>query len=314
MNPQRSSSLDVPAREGAGDVRLGVMEDADLGRVRELRASVGWPADPLAFDLLRGVRDARWAVAEVAGNGRQLAGMVGVVPLGRRGIVFHLAVRGSWRGAGLGRALSLWAVAYLRSRGASTVRLYATTAAEGLYASLGFAPVGRRTVYRWESEGVRGEPGEGGCRVTPLAFGELPELCGTDYWTYGGDRSALILAILRLHDGSGWLARDRTGRIQGYLVGSSSDATVRLGPLAAADAGVARALLLRALDGSQRATITVPAPAAGDPAAGAVLDELGFVGLPDRTCMELRSAAATSGTHPSGAGLALYGTTPYLAT
>ena len=48
------------------DSGVGVrqMGDADLERILELRSIVRWSADPRAFSLLRGVRDARWAVAE----------------------------------------------------------------------------------------------------------------------------------------------------------------------------------------------------------------------------------------------------------
>ena len=124
------------------------MNEADLQRILELRSVVRWSADPRAFDLLRGVRDARWAVAETPDGA--LAGMVGAVPLGAVGILCHLAVHEGRRGSGLGALLSSWAVAYLRSRGAKTVRLYTTRKAEGLYRSLGFRGVTPRTVYRLE--------------------------------------------------------------------------------------------------------------------------------------------------------------------
>ncbi|MCL6439859.1 MAG: hypothetical protein K6T51_14750, partial [Rubrobacteraceae bacterium] len=67
------------------------MDDEDLKNVRELRVAVQWAADPRAFELLRGTRDARWAVAELLDGA--LAGMVGAVPLGRMGVLCHLAVR-----------------------------------------------------------------------------------------------------------------------------------------------------------------------------------------------------------------------------
>lgn len=314
------ASAEREAIEGETEIRIGVMSDTDLGRVRELRGAVGWPADPLAFDLLRGVRDARWAVAEGPGA---LAGMVGVVPLGGVGIVFHLAVREEMRGLGIGRTLSSWAVAYLRSRGVGTVRLYSTLGAEGLYRGMGFVPVGRRAVYRiegrakrWETAEVRGD---GRYSVTPLTFGEVPELRGADYWAYGGDRSALILATLRLHRGGGWLARDASGRIKGYLIEARSDPTIRFGPLAAATPDVAQILLSTALarHESERAVVsaalTVPAPTGdAEPSAHTLLEGLGFSGHPDRLCMELRTTE--NGVGISGTGLTLYGTTPYLAT
>ena len=38
------------------------------------------------------------------------------------------------------------------------------------------------------------------------------ELYGVDRWSYGADRSALILATLKLHPGWGLVARDPSGR------------------------------------------------------------------------------------------------------
>jgi ribosomal protein S18 acetylase RimI-like enzyme len=317
----------------ASGVRIGVMSDTDLGRVRELRGSVGWTADPLAFDLLRGVRDARWAVADASGGASAgsargaLAGMVGVVPLGRIGMVIHVAVREEMRGLGVGWMLSSWAVAYLRSRGVETVRLYSTLEAEGLYEDMGFVPIGRRAVYRLVGSGVkevRANDADGEYAVTPLRFGEAPELCGADYWAYGGDRAALILATLRLHRGRGWLARDASGQIKGYLISSRSDSTVRLGPLAAATPKAAHLLVSTALiehacadieHGTVSAALTVPArDGAAETPGHILLEGLGFSGRPDRLCMELRTGKDAGNLGTPGSGLTLYGTTPYLAT
>src|ERR687889_2915322 len=129
-------------------VRVRQMGDADLERILELRSIVRWSADPRAFELLRGVRDARWAVADAPDG--YLAGMVGAVPLGDIGVLCHLAVHDGYRGLGLGALLSSWAVGYLRSRGAKMVRLYSTLRAVGLYRSLGFEEITPRTVYRLE--------------------------------------------------------------------------------------------------------------------------------------------------------------------
>ena len=207
------------------------MNDADLERILELRSVVRWSADPRAFDLLRGVRGARWAVAESPEG--DLAGMVGAVPLGEIGILCHLAVHDGYRGFGLGALLSSWAVTYLRSRGAKTIRLYSTRKAEGLYRSLGFEEVAPRTVYRLE-EGhrrIRMPDRVDGHRVETLTLGDLPELYGVDHWSYGADRSALLLATLRLHPGLGLVARDSSGGMKGYLIRSSQGRATRIGPL-----------------------------------------------------------------------------------
>jgi ribosomal protein S18 acetylase RimI-like enzyme len=270
------------------------MNDADLDRVMELRSVVRWSADPRAFDLLRGVRGARWAVAEAPDG--SLTGMVGAVPLGGIGIVCHLAVHDEHRGSGLGALLSDWAVAYLKSRGARTVRLYSTQQAEGLYRSLGFREVAPRTVYWLEEEtGQASVPGRAnGHRVKTLTFRDLPELYGVDYWSCGAERSALILATLKLHPGQGLVARDATGRIKGYLIRSSMGRAV---------------LLAGALREAGGATVRITAPGPVDHHAHALLREFGFQGTQDRMRMELGETEAS----PQD-GLIHYGTTAYLAT
>jgi ribosomal protein S18 acetylase RimI-like enzyme len=290
-------------------VRVRQMGDADLERILELRSIVRWSADPRAFDLLRGVRDARWAVADAPDG--DLAGMVGAVPLGDIGVLCHLAVHDGYRGLGLGALLSTWAVAYLRSRGAKTIRLYSTLRAEGLYRSLGFEEVTPRTVYRLEegSWRLRVPDQVDGHRVETLTFGDLPELYGVDRWSYGADRSALLFATLRLHPGRGLLVRDSTGRIKGYLIRSVRGRATRIGPFLASTPDVARLLLARALSatGGTPVQVTVPGPAGCH--AHSLLQEFGFEGTEDRMRMELGEKTATCRT-----GVAHYGTTPYLAT
>src|SRR5918997_4197897 len=289
-------------------VRVRQMDDADLERILELRSIVRWSADPSAFDLLRGVRDARWAVAETPDS--DLAGMVGAVQLGDIGVLCHLAVHDGYRGLGLGALLSSWAVSYLRSRGAKMVRLYSTLRAVGLYRSLGFEEVTPRTVYRLEEGPRRLRVPElvDGHRVETLTFGDLPELYGVDHWSYGADRSALLFATLRLHPGRGLIARDSTGRIEGYLIRSARGRATRIGPFLASTPEVARLLLARALSttGGTPIQIIVPGPAGCH--AHSLLQEFGFEGTEDRMRMELGEK-----TPPYRTGLVHYGTTPYLA-
>ncbi len=288
-------------------LRIRQMGDVDLERILELRSVVRWAADPNAFGILRGMRDARWAVAEASDG--SLAGMVGAVPLGRIGILCHLAVHDGYRKMGLGRTLSSWAIFYLRSRGAEVVRLYSTRQAERLYLSLGFRPTAPRTVYRLEEEAPTAREEADGHRVETLSFGDLPELYGVDLWTYRGDRSHLIFATLRLHPGRSLVARDSSGRIKGYLIRSASGHRTRIGPFVASSPGVACLLLAHALDTSDGAPVEVAVPGPAESPAHDLLREFGFRGRRDRLRMELgeENGARLSGLEP-------YGTTPYLAT
>jgi len=283
------------------------LDEADLGGVRELRSAVRWAADPRAFELLRGTRDARWAVAEAPGG--PVAGMVGAVPLGGIGILCHLAVHEEYRGGGIGTALSRWAVAYLRGRGVRVVRLYSTRQAEGLYRSLGFRPVCRRTVYRREGGERIPDPAPlCGYRVEALLMGDLPELYGVDAWSYGGDRSHLLFATLRHHPGLGLVARDRTGRIKGYLIRSRSGRSVRIGPFLAENSRVARHLLRAALAQSGESPVEASVPEPPGSPAHALFRSFGFAAGSERLRMELGDGPAPGG------GLEQYATTAYLAT
>ena len=304
-----SSIRNLLRAEMDAGVRVRQMNDADLERILELRSVVRWSADPRAFDLLRGVRGARWSVAEARDGA--LAGMVGAVPLGDIGILCQLAVHDEFRSLGLGALLSSWAVIYLRSRGAKMVRLYSTRKAERLYRSLGFEEVTPRTVYRLE-EGPRRlrVPGQvDGHRVETLTFGDLMELYGVDRWSYGADRSALIFATLRLHPGRGLVARDASGRIKGYLIRSALGRATRIGPFLASTPDVARLLLARALSATGDAPVQVTVAGRTGCPAHSLLQEFGFEGREDRLRMELGEGKAAC-----KAGLVHYGTTPYLAT
>ena len=293
--------------ETRSGLRVRRMEVSDVERVLELRSVVRWATDPRAFDLLRGVRDARWFVAEAPDGG--LAGMVGAVPLGTVGIFCHLAVHHDHRGLGLGAELSAWAVAYLKGRGARTVRLYATGPAEGIYRSLGFREMGRRTVYQLEGSLPEAAPGSADARrVDTLRFGDLPELYGVDLWGHGADRSPLIFSALGLRSGIGFVARDAAGRIEGYLILDASSDPVRLGPFAAGDPGTARRLLFHALGTTGDAPVRVIAPGPDGCPSHALFRSFGFVGREDRLRMELGEEAAAPG------GLVQYATTPFMAT
>lgn len=274
---------------------------SDLPGVRRLRSVVGWSAEPAAFELLRGVAEARWAVAEEAG---EIVGMVGAVPVGEVGILCHLAVHEAHRGRGIGAALSRWAVAYLRSLGTHTVRLYATAEARELYRTLGFRTVRRRLLLRGSGRARSREPGTGAAEV--MRFGDLPEVVGHDRWWAGFDRSRVLKAALRLHPGAGLVVRE-SGRFRGYLLLSRFGERVRVGPFMAADPASARALLGRALELAGERT-EVEAVFTGDERhpARSLYREFGFSGTEDRTMME--HGRPLSGSEES------YATTAYLAT
>lgn len=294
---------DAANTEALPSIRL--MDDLDLASVRELRSVVGWAADPRAFDLLRGMREARWAVAGPRDG--SLAGMVGAVPLGDVGILCHLAVRDEYRGSGLGARLTSWAVAYLRSRGASGIRLYSTRRAESIYRAAGFEAGTPRTLYRLEDERVAPRVLDAEHRLETIDAGNLSEVYGTDLWSYGADRSALIRATLRQNSGGGFVARDRGGQLKGYLLYSAAGRSTRIGPFMATTPEAARLLAARVIE-SRGAPIEATVTSSND-AVRSLYGELGFEGREDRLRMEISAMPKK----PSGS-LRQYATTAYLAT
>lgn len=161
--------------------------------------------------------------------------------------------------------------------------------------------MGRRILYR------RGEKLEGllavgeKYRVVPLKARDLPELYVADRWSFGGDRSALLAAILWRHPGSGLVAKDAAGRMAGYLLRSSG----RLVPWMASTPEAARALLGHELAHGVGQRVEVMT--AGSVLVHELLLGLGFTGVPDRLRMEL-------GTCSEVVGFETYGLSPYLAT
>jgi GNAT superfamily N-acetyltransferase len=276
------------------------MTAADAARVSELRRTVRRCTSPEAFGLISGgIPSARWALAEA--QDALLVGMVGAVPLGEIGVLCHLAVHPNHRGRGLGTGLSRWATAYLTSRGVKAIRLDSTAEAERLYEALGFRAVGRRFLYRLEARpGVPCPPGRK-FRVGPLESGDLQELYRIDHRSFGGDRSALLAAIVERHPGSGLVARDATGSMAGFLLSGGT----RLGPWTASTTEAARALVFHEVARGKRGRTEVMTPEDGP--SHRLLAELGFTGIPDRLRMEL-------GTSPRMAGFETYGLSPYLLT
>lgn len=302
-----SNSDYLPGRSASNlgtGISIRTMDELDLARIEELRSVVGWSADPRAFDLLRGMPEARWAVAELYDG--SLAGMVGAVPLGGIGILCHLAVHYGYRGSGLGADLTSWAVAYLRSRGVSGIRLYSTPQAENIYRAAGFRPMTPRVIYRMEANS-RPRIQDGDHRVEVLTSRDISEVCGVDLWSYGADRSSLILAAIRQNSGEGFVARDSGGQLRGYVICSATPYSTHIGPFMAAGFDVAQLLLSAALESCNtpvEATVTAP----GDFACS-LYEEFGFEGREDRLRMEIgRMPEKSSGS------LEQYGTTPYLAT
>jgi mycothiol synthase len=147
----------------AGHPEQGTWTRADL----DLREREPW-FDPDGFFLAeRGAKLAGFHWTKIHGEDEASAGQRGTTPLDPRddghhhepiGEVYVVGVDPGERGSGLGRALTLAGLRYLRSRGLFQVMLYVdetNTAAIGMYEAIGFNHWGTDVMYAAPSSSIR---------------------------------------------------------------------------------------------------------------------------------------------------------------
>jgi GNAT superfamily N-acetyltransferase len=150
--------------------------------------------------------------------------------------------------------------------------LDATPAGRTVYLGLGFQD--SWTMQRLVARTVRAPTvGQNAETVRKLETGDWPQVIASDTAIFGADRSSLLHRLAdRLPQAA--LVAERAGRVAGFLLGRNGRVMNQLGPLAADDDGIARALLARAI-------AEVPAPLTIDvpdrhSALGSWLTTLGF--------------------------------------
>src|SRR6266496_749444 len=149
-----------------------------------------------------------------------LAGASGCAHFGATGWVGAVAVVPEARRAGLGRALTEAAVAWLRERGAGTIQLYATDMGRPIYERLGFVAEGACVAL-----GGRRQPGPPTGAVRAARPDDLQAAQAVDREATGEDRAALLTS---LWPGSALVA-EAGGGVRGYHLPSpwrSGGATV----------------------------------------------------------------------------------------
>jgi amino-acid N-acetyltransferase len=116
------------------DATIGVASPGDRAAVADLLRSCGLPDQDVTAELLRDFLVAR--------RGGELAGVVGLEPLGRDGLLRSLAVGPAFRGRGLGLALTRALEAHARRLGVERLFLLTTTV-QAFFAAHGYRPVPR---------------------------------------------------------------------------------------------------------------------------------------------------------------------------
>lgn len=140
-------------------VRIEAMRGADVPAAAAIEAvSIPrpWPQEALVRDVTRNPSAAYFVArgaTDAAMPGAETGQVLGFVGTWRQFDEVHIttiAVHPAWRRRGIGRALMLRVLDHAIAAGAAIVTLevrVSNTAAQELYAALGFEPVGRRKGY-----------------------------------------------------------------------------------------------------------------------------------------------------------------------
>jgi GNAT superfamily N-acetyltransferase len=210
------------------------------------------------------------------------AGMGGAIAYGATARIGLMAVHPNVQRRGIGRALMEHLLEWAAGRGATTVLLDATPAGVPLYTRLGFVTDDHARAYSSSRPAaLAGPPADA---VAPLQPADLPEVVAFDAERFGAPRAAVLAQYADECAGRAFVARDRRGRVAGYLMAQAH----RLGPWLAGTEQAAEALLCRALPlCSADAQVLVPEC---NRAATTLLERVGF--SPGRRWHSMRHGGA----------------------
>ena len=171
-----------------------------------------------------------------------------------------------------------WAIERCASRGL-IAGLDATPAGREVYRPLGF--VDGWGLHRLRAEAPKLAEPRLDVVLRPMRANDLAEVTAMDASAFGAARASLLAHLFERLPPCAWVARDPAGGLAGFLLGRDGRLTWHLGPLIAADAEVATALLARGLagmpaTGAQAVTVDV---ADGQPGFCSRLVDAGFTQL-----------------------------------
>lgn len=180
-----------------------------------------------------------------------IVGTVGAVNYGALAYVGFMSVKPSHQRRGIGRLLMKRLLDWLDACGCPIVLLDATPKGAALYESLGFVDDHEAFVFERErhvkpSAGRRAGDGAPHVVVQPAGADELNDIAALDARSFGADRHKLLAALWPEHRDRCFMARDRNGRLVGYL--TARDPV--LGPWVAESVDAAEALLSSAMSSS----------------------------------------------------------------
>lgn len=199
-----------------------------------------------------------WFVAVVDGA---IAGMGGAHDYGPFASIGLMATDPAVQRRGIATAILDRVVAWLRDRGCPVVVLDASAAGAPVYARYGFLDDGSTRLFRQEILVSPSTMPGGVMRMQPS---EISQIASFDLPLFGADRTAVLASMLHAAPDRAFLARDRSGKITGYLFAQ----TERLGPWVATTPAAAEDLLTAALSLPFQGPPAVLVPSANASATG----------------------------------------------
>lgn len=205
---------------------------------------------PLSIEAGWNQNVADWRFMLEAGRGFGLRGIDGkweasslVLPLGERlAWISMVLVTQARRRGGVGTGLLKRCIAEVQASGA-VAGLDATEQGRPIYLPLGFRDLYR--IARWHFDGVKAMPPVA-AMVRPMGEADLADVAAYDRPRSGMERGALLRHLATRQPGRAWVARDKDGRIAGFVLGREGRTATSLGPVIADDEATGLALIATA--------------------------------------------------------------------
>jgi GNAT superfamily N-acetyltransferase len=201
-------------------VNIRPMTHSDLDFALALTCAEGWSSTRRDFEELLEYDSLGCFIGEIDS---QRIGMVCTVFYGDFGFIGNLIVLESCRGQQRGRRLMEYGMEYLRVRGARSILLDAVPKAVPLYERLGF----RKICKSLRLEGAVSGKTLG--NVRDMDETDLSEISDLDAYLFGGRRNYFLKMRFAVHP-EYCKVMEMNGEIQGYIMGSNSGDSVRIGP------------------------------------------------------------------------------------
>jgi GNAT superfamily N-acetyltransferase len=201
---------------------IRVLTIADIPFGMEMKQQAGW--NQLEADWLRFLAMERAGCFLAEWNG-QPVGTVATCVFGGVGWIAMMLVEASYRGKGIGRSLMTQAMAYLTSRGVSTMRLDATPMGQPLYEKLGFVP--QFQLIRFEGVIPRATPNR--VVLEKVRPDQLPDLIRFDETITGTNRRIMLQRFYEEYPE--WFCQVRIGnQLEGFLAARPGANACQIGP------------------------------------------------------------------------------------